>query len=138
MIGLKTLLTALLITGTSAAFAAQITSASDAALNGASIINFESITAGEYKNLLVGDVNFSTINNESLYISNNYAGSYNTQGQSLQNTYSSNAFNTLNISFTNTVSALGFNLGASDEIWTLSAFDINRNLIETFNISPTK
>jgi len=98
------------------------------------VIDFESAAPGAYNNLTIGDVTFSTNGSEMLYINSDYAGQFNTENQSLQNTYSSDAFNTLNISFSNVVNNFGFNFGASDEIWTLSAFDMSNNLLSSIDI----
>jgi hypothetical protein len=113
--------------------AASLLSATTLA-SASTVIDFESATPGAYNNLMIGDVTFSTTGNEMLYINNDYAGQFNTENQSLQNTYSSDAFNTLNISFSNVVNNFGFNFGASDEIWTLSAFDVSNNLLSSIDI----
>jgi len=73
----------------------------------------------------------------AFYISNAYAGSYNTTGFSLQNTYAGNAFDTLQINFSAPTSAFAFNWGAADTAWTLSAYDASSTLIESVDISPT-
>lgn len=73
----------------------------------------------------------------AFYISNAYAGQYNTTGYSLQNTYANNAFDTLQINFSAPTSGFAFNWGAADTAWTLSAYDASSTLIESADISPT-
>jgi hypothetical protein len=69
-------------------------------------------------------------------VNSDYAGSYNTTGQSLQNTYASDAFSVLNISFSSPVAALAFNWGAADTNWLLSAYD-GSTLLGTVTLLPT-
>jgi hypothetical protein len=103
--------------------AALITSVSDPALSNANVIDFESVTPGIYTSITLGDVTFSTPSDRVEFISVAYSGNYNTQGQSLQNTYDLRGFDTLTISFSSPTNAFGFNWGASDAPWTLTAFD---------------
>ena len=115
-----------------AAHATLISSSGDAALAGGTVIDFEAFAAGVYSSVSTAGVTFSAPNTgEDLYINSDYAGQYNTTGQSLQNTYNTNAFGDLLIQFDSAVNAFGFNWGASDAQWTLSAFDAANNLLDS-------
>lgn len=116
---------------------ALITNYSDQALSGGSTIDFEQATPGSYNSITQGNVTFSAPSGQVGFISSNYGGSYNTQGKSLQNTYAFDGFNNLKISFSTSTNAFGFNFGASDESWTLSAFDAAGLLLDTQIIAPT-
>jgi hypothetical protein len=105
--------------------AQAITDPGDPHLVGATLIDFNAVTPGTYTTLGIGGVTFSTPNaNEVMYLQSDYSGQYNTEGISIQNTYASNAFGLLRFDFLNPASAFGFNWGASDEQWTLTAYDI--------------
>ena len=125
------------LSNVAAAQAASITSSSDPALTGASVIDFESATKGRFQSLTVNDVTFSTNSNQAGYVINDYSGAYNSQGYSIQNNYTSDAFTSIKINFANAVSAFGFNFGASDNNWILKGFDSNNNLLDTYTILPT-
>jgi hypothetical protein len=113
-------------------FAETITDKADIALNGASLIDFESVAAGSFSSFTVDGVTFSTPESgKSIYVSSSYSGNYGAVGQSLQNTYSSNAFGILDFNFAMPVSAFAFNWGASDNQWTLRAWDASNNLLDT-------
>lgn len=118
--------------------AALITSSSDQALSGGSTIDFEQATPGSYNSITQGNVTFSTPSDEIGFISSDYAGNYNTQGKSLQNTYDLNGFSTLNISFSTAITAFGFNFGASDVPWTLTAFNAAGSVLDTQVLAPTQ
>lgn len=118
--------------------AALITSSSDQALSGGSTIDFEQATPGSYNSITQGDVTFSTPSGQIGFISSGYGGNYNTQGQSLQNTYALNSFSTLNISFSTAITAFGFNFGASDVPWTLTAFNAAGSVLDTQILAPTQ
>lgn len=112
--------------------AQQINSANDPFLTGSSMVDFETYGAGTYQNATINSVTFSTGGNETFVISSAYAGQYNSRGQfSLQNpgTY----FSSLRMDFASNVSAFGFLFGASDNQWTVSAYDVFNNLIATVN-----
>lgn len=118
--------------------AALITSSSDQALSGGSTIDFEQATPGSYNSITQGNVTFSTPSGQLGFISSNYAGDYNTQGQSLQNTYAVNGFSTLLISFQSPINAFGFNFGASDVPWILTAFNAVGSVLDTQVLAPTQ
>jgi len=112
------------------AYASFISSSLDPALSGSALIDFEAQASGSFTSLTIGNVTFSTSGGQVGYIDSAYAGQYNATGQSLKNSYASDAFNSLRISFASAVSAFGFNWGASDTQWTLRAFDSGNNLLE--------
>lgn len=118
--------------------AALITTSSDQALSGGSTIDFEQATPGSYNSITQGNVTFSTLAGQVGFISSAYGGDYNTQGQSLQNTYAINGFSTLNISFSTLTNAFGFNFGASDVPWTLTAFNAAGSVLDTQALAPTQ
>ena len=98
----------------SGALGAIITSPGDTALDGATVIDFESQTMGTYVSLGIGDVTFTADDNH-LRIDNTYAGQYSTLGISLDNgTYGDNGFSSMTIGFAGPVSAFGFNWGAAE------------------------
>jgi len=63
-------------------------------------------------------------------ISNAYTGQYNTTGNSLQNTYV-NGTQFFTFSFATPTSAFAFNWGASDDVWTLTAYNSSHGVIES-------
>ena len=124
--------------GNSAAQALGITSSSDSALSGAALIDFESAPTGAFTSLTIQGVTFSTPTASKVgFVSSDYAGQYNAQGQSLQNTYDPNAFDELKIGFANPTNAFGFNWGASDVKWTLTAFDSANQVLDSIVLPPT-
>ena len=123
-------LAALLLAVSASNLSAQnINSAADPALAGATTITFSGETLGQYSAFTTGGVKFTASNPATLYITNAYAGDYNTTGTHLANTYD-NGFNSLRMDFLGgPVSAFGFNYGAADLQWTLSAYDAANMLI---------
>lgn len=114
--------------------ATPISSSSDVALNGSTIINFNSQVIGVYNILSIGDVTFSA-DPSTLRIQSTYAGQFNTTGLYLDN--NSNGFGSLTIDFTTSVNAFGFNFGASNTNWTLTAYDTHDNVLESTIIAET-
>jgi len=113
------ILLAILTMTASAAQATFITSSSDPALSGSSLIDFNSQAIGSYASLAIGDVTFS--GSGPVRVTSDFAGDYNSNGIHLDNDQG-NTY-TLNFSFNQPVSAFGFNLGASDVgDWVLTAF----------------
>ena len=119
------------------AFAAPITSSADPALSGGSVIDFESQALGSFSSMTIGNVTFSTSGgNGAGYITNNWGGSFNATGiNSVDNTES--GFTSIQFTFANSVDAFGFNWGASNEDWSLSAYDSSNNLLETYLMPQT-
>jgi hypothetical protein len=118
--------------------AALITTLSDPALDNASVVDFEAATPGTYTSLTLGEVTFATPSDRVEFISVAYSGNYNTKGQSLQNTYDMRGFSSLNISFFKPIQAFGFNWGASDAPWTLTAFDSTGTVLDSQFLPITK
>ena len=120
--------------GTQVANADLITSSSDAALAGATVIDFEGQAKGTYTSIAIGDVTL-TANNNLLRIDNVYGSQYNMTGTYLEN--GSYGFNSMTIDFGAETTAFGFNWGASDNPWVLSAYDASSNLLESYNLPIT-
>lgn len=109
---------------------------SHAALNGGTVIDFDDQAAADYIQLTIDDVTFSSVDSP-FTIGADFNGSYNTGGgQSLFNgfDYVPLAFR---FDFATTVTAFGFNWGAADFDWTLSAYDSADNLLDSQVIAPT-
>ncbi len=132
------LVCALLLVLTSSGRAGLITSAGDPALAGSTLIDFGSVKPQSFTSLTISGVQFSVPGGQVGFISAAYGGSYNTTGQSLQNTYDPKAFTTLTITFPGAVSAFGFNWGASDSQWTLTALDAGNNVLDSHVLPVTK
>jgi hypothetical protein len=103
----------------------------DPTLAGGSIIDFGSQPVGTYNSLAIDVVTF-TADDKTFRIGNTYSGNYNTSGKYLENT--STGFSAITFSFSASVDAFGFNWGASDTTWTLTAYDSSDNPLESYNI----
>lgn len=102
---------------------------SDAALAGGTQVTFTG-QSGSYNPFVDGGLTISGPNR----VSGDFANGFNTFGESLDN--DQGATNSLLFSFGSAVSALGFNFGASDSVWTLEIFS-GATSLETLAISPT-
>ena len=109
---------------------------SNAALSGATVVDFTSSSTGTYASLAVGGVTFVG-NNGSFVITDDLGGSYNTTGRNLQNLQIQGSATVLDFNFANPASAFGFNFGASNEDWSLEAFDAGNNLLESHILTQT-
>ncbi len=120
--------------------AQTITSALDPKLTGSSRVDFESGVTGLFNVGTWNGVTFSTPRQgEAFHVDGSYAGDYNSRDRySLQNQYDLPTFSLLNIDFNGPVSAFGFLWGASDDQWTLSAFDSGDNLLSSYMLPITK
>ena len=98
---------------------------SSPALAGGTVIDFEGDRDGTAATRTFGNV---TIAGTSV-VSGTFAGQYNTFGKYLHN--NSGETNVFTFTFANPVSAFGFNLGAADFNWTLSAGG------QTYTFGPT-
>ena len=129
----KIALTAALALGASSAQAAVIVGTgapiTNAALTGGTVVNFDGVS-GNYTNYVTPGV---TIAGAS-HIGGTYANNYNTFGNSLDNM--AGGTQTLTFNFVDAVSAFAFNFGASDVVWTLTAFS-GANALESTTINPT-
>ena len=83
----------------------------------------------------LGGVTISGIGGD-LRIDNTFAGQYNGRGDHYLDN-NAGGTNEIRFDFGGTVSAFAFNFGASDVLWTLSAFDSSSNLIESVNAPIT-
>jgi len=114
-----------------AAVASPITSTADAALAGATINDFESLTPVTSTSIdLGGGV---TVNGNNAISIINGGGSYGTSGQVLSNT--SHIPWTVDFVFDNVISAMGILMGAINSPWSVTAYDVNDNAIETVNFN---
>jgi hypothetical protein len=108
------------------ASATSITSSSDAALSGGSVINFDAVSIGSYTSLVLDGVTFAA-QDHNFYLTSDHSGQYNMTGLHIENTET--GFSSIRFSFNSLVSAFGFNLGASNVNWNLSAYDATDNLL---------
>ena len=119
---------------------AVITSSSDSALIGATVIDFEGQTQGTYTSLAIGGVTF-TANDNHLRIDDTYEAQYGQVGQYLDNgTYGDNGFSSLTITFSTPTSAFGFQWDMAeppDAIWNLRAYDSSDTLLDTYLLPNT-
>ncbi len=106
-------------------------------LVGSTVIDFESVTPGTYSTLNLSGVTFTSDSGNLMWVDGTYAGMYNTFGQSLHNNYDPQSFNTLTVNFNGTTNGFGFFWGASDDQWTLTAYDSSNNVIESFLLPIT-
>jgi hypothetical protein len=124
----------LAIFGKTASAQTIITNAADPALTGPSVgvITFSTVTPGNYPSLTVSGVTFS--GPTGVTVENLYAGQYNSTGNYLNNNNGTNSL--LTLTFAAPMAAFGFNYGASDDPWTLSAYDAGNNLIASTTVAP--
>jgi PEP-CTERM motif-containing protein len=115
----------------SSAMAIPINNSSDPALTGANVIGFEDQVLGLYTDLTIDDVTF-TGNNGTFQIDSVMGGDFNTSGIYLENEL--NGFNSFTFSFSSTVTGFGFNWGASNEDWELTAYDASDNFLESYTL----
>lgn len=115
----------------------QTTPAGAAALfPGSSAITFDSATPGSYTSYNSNGVTFTT--DTVMYIDGSYIGQYNTFGvNSLHNCYCNNSFSQVTMTFGSPTNGIGFFWGASDDQWTLSAYGVGNNLLESFLLPIT-
>ncbi len=108
-----------------------ISSITDPRLLGSTLIDFESVPINSYSPLVVSTVTFGP----SVTVDTSYSNTYNNPGRSINN--NAGAVQNLTIDFSAPVSAFGFNFGASDVAWTLSAFSSTNVLLASASIGPT-
>ena len=107
------------------------------AIPGGNQETFDSVTPGTYSSITTSNGVTITPDQGVLYIDNAYSGSYNNPGQSLHNCYCGDSFGALTFNLSGPASAVAFNFGASDQSWTLSAYDSSNSLLESESIGPT-
>lgn len=118
--------------------AAFISSAGDASLAGANVIDFTGTALGSYTTITVEDVTFTAANNH-LQIDNTYQG-YNQQGVYLDNgTYGNTGFSSLRLDFAGGTDAFGFTWGMAESFatWSLAAYNASNVLLETYILPST-
>jgi PEP-CTERM motif len=118
----------------SLASAVPITSEADSALNGSTLIDFESVAVGEYNSLALPGVTINGIGG-SMTVCNGCGGgggSFGDIGRSLQNTNGSPI--SFDLVFDDAVSAFGIIGGALNGPWVYTAYDALNNVLETLNI----
>lgn len=126
------LLGTILLAGVSGTNAAIITSTSDAALNGATVETFDSVTSGDYASLALNGVTVNGLGSP-MTVNSTHTSQYGIAGQTLHN--SSSSPQSFELAFDNTISAFGIWGGAVNNAWTYSAYDIAGNLIESITTS---
>ena len=132
-------LAAALLAGT-AAHATDLNSASDPALAGAALVDFEGGPTGTFTTQSFGALSVtalpsSEIGSPVFSVANDYAGQYNTRGDFHITNYGSQ-FEALRFDFAASTTAFGFLLGATDSSWTLNAYDSGNHLLATRTIAP--
>jgi hypothetical protein len=133
------LLSFLCLIPVNSALATQITSSGNPALVGATVIDFESQTKGQYTSLTIGDVTF-TANDRHLMIDDTWSYAYGQTGRYLDNgTYGDNGFFGLTITFSSPSSAFGFqwDMAEPEATWNLRAYDSSNNLLDTYLLPNT-
>ena len=121
--------------------AIPLTGPADPALAGSTLIDFEDQSIGGKTSLEIGSATFGFGPEERGYVDDLHAGSFGTTGQYLANFPGSGVvsppddFETMEVAFSTDVTAFGFNFGAIDVEWTISAFDADGTLLE-FVIVP--
>ncbi|MBI4791349.1 MAG: hypothetical protein HY789_01075 [Deltaproteobacteria bacterium] len=124
------------------AFAAPISSSNDAALTGATIIRFEDITPGQYVSLTLENLTISTITYyepDPTFTPKINVGNDVRQGKWVPPTdkYLYNLFaqgDDLYFDFAANVSAFGLQIGKTNAVQSLTAWDRAGNLIETVEV----
>lgn len=113
------------------ASATLITSEADAALSGSTLIDFQSVAAGEYASLVLPGVTIQGIGSTMTVCTDCGGGGgwFGDVGQSLQNTGGSPA--NFDLLFDDVVTAFGIRAGAANNAWTFTAFDASDTLIES-------
>lgn len=130
---MKKLLAAALICLAPAAQAALITSDSDPALTGATVIDFDGQTTGNFTSATVGGVTFTGVSGQLRFASAGEGGTFGGSGQDLSTRYLGGSFR---VDFASEVSAFGMVWGAGNANWTVSAFDASDTLIENNTFVP--
>ncbi len=85
----------------------------------------------------ISGVTISSQDSGTYFINNNFGGSFNTTGNSLQNGFFATGAQSYRFDFSVATSAFAFNFGASDNVWVLRAFDASNTLLESDNIPQT-
>lgn len=110
--------------------ASLITSDSDPALSGSTIINFDGTSTQNATSFTFGDVIFSTTSGTLRIAPFSEGGIFGGSGQDLSTTDTANP-SSFTITFATPVSAFGMNWGAANPDWTVDLFDSSDNLLES-------
>ena len=107
--------------------------------SGATIETFDSAPTGTFTSpVTLGNTTYSVNSGAASHIDGDFIGQYNNFGvNSLHNCYCDDSFSSLTFTFSQPVNAFGFHWGASDNQWTLSAYDASNTLLESFNLPIT-
>lgn len=128
------LASAFLLAASHASAATIITSSLDAALSGATVIDFNGETDGtSFMNAPVGGLTVLS-NANWLRFDDDWASQFGTTGIALE-TRSAGAADDLELVFAAPLSAFGFDINALDIDLTLNLFDAMDNLIDSFTIA---
>ena len=108
---------------------------SEAALSGGTLVSFDGAAAGVSNTFTDGDLTIDAIGG-SLTIGSDFNGLFNTTGGLSLFNGRGGGFSQLDFSFGGgTVSAFGFQFGASNQDWTLTASDADGGQVESFVIT---
>ncbi len=113
--------------------ATMITSASDAALVGATVLTFNG--QADNTNFLTTTIGNTTVlsNSNTLRFDNQYAAQFGTTGIALE-TRAGGSNDDIEFRFASHVVAVGFNINALDIDLTMNLYDVNDVLIDSFTI----
>lgn len=117
------ILAAFCMTATALRAQTLISAITDPQLAGGTTLDFDSVTPGSFNPLNLTIVTFGP----SVTVDSSFSGQYNNPGQAINN--NGGGVSNLTIDFSTPVAAFGFNFGASDVTWTLSAFDSSNTLL---------
>lgn len=125
------LVTSLALTVSGHANAGLITSSTDIALDGASVLTFDAEADGLFASRVFdGEVTIST-DGADLRLDSQFDGIYGMDNKSIKNQSGQSYI----IDFSNTISAFGWDWGAADQSgWVISLFDMNNLLIDSYSI----
>ncbi len=129
---MKKLLAGLAFVFAGSANAAMITSTADAALAGATIETFNSVSSGDYAALALPGVTIVG-NGSPMTVDSVWSSAYGISGQNLHNSTSSPF--SFDLVFTNAVSAFGIWGGAVNNSWVYTAYDSSNNVLESITTS---
>ena len=128
-----------LLLAPSTSLALRITSSGDAALAGALVEDFDGYADSNFtsQDFLIGGVGFNVAPlADDIAIGSEFCGSFGTTGSCLDTLSSTNGTNDdFDVVFTGPgVSAFAFDINALDNDWTVSTFDTNDVLLNTYTI----
>lgn len=127
----QTAIAATVLMFASGAHATSIVSTADAALQNATIINFDSMADSSAQSYDVGAVTFKSLSGSANLSIQSHGNQYGSVGKTLNN-QSGQDFEAV---FDNTVSAFGITGGAFNRSWTYTAYGVNNNVLEILNLN---